>query len=305
MTVLCKYSVSTVIWRFTDGKAGHDAQTRGLVQALQQRVDASVFDIPVARQLDGFLCWLTGRFPPGRALPAPDLLIGAGHTTHWHMLAARRCRGGRIVVLMKPSLPLSWFDLCLVPKHDGQLQASNVLRTEGVLNAIQRGFDHDDETGLVVLGGPSRHYCWHSEQLLAQLERLVRERPLKTWLLTSSRRTPAALVQRLAERPEFNYVPYPAADSRWLSEKLAQAGEVWISEDSISMIYEALTSGARVGLLQVERFKRNRLTRAVDSLVERGWVGAPGCWQPAAGPEQPFNEAEHCADWIKQQWLDH
>ena len=86
---------------------------------------------------------------------------------------------------------------------------------------------------------------------------------------------------------------------------MAVAGEVWVSEDSVSMIYEALTAGARVGLLKVERFKKNRLTRAVDALVEKGWAGAPGCWQPAAGPDLPLNEAERCAEWIRKQWLDH
>jgi mitochondrial fission protein ELM1 len=296
--------VSTVIWRFTDGKAGHDRQSQGLVRALQQRVDTSVFHIAVEQQAGGFRYWLSRRYPAGSDLPAPDLLLGAGHTTHWHMLAARRCRGGRIIVLMKPSLPLSWFDLCLVPEHDGPLRGSNVLPTVGVLNDIQPGSGHDNDTGLIVLGGPSRHFHWNSDQILLQLAELVKERPVKKWLLTTSRRTPQALVQSLAGKQAIECVPFSAGANAWLPAALAKAGEVWVSEDSVSMICEALTAGAKVGLLKVQHHKNSRVGRAVDALVDSGWVGSPGRWQPAAGLQQPLNEAARCADWIKQQWLD-
>jgi signal peptidase I len=86
-------------------------------------------------------------------------------------------------------------------------------------------------------------------------------------------------------------------------EVVIEAGEVWVSEDSVSMLYEALSSGARVGVLAVRRGAANRITAAVDALVERGWLGRPGHWQPGAGPERPLNEAGRCAAWVRQRWL--
>ena len=56
----------------------------------------------------------------------------------------------------------------------------------------------------------------------------------------------------------------------WLQRRFADVTEVWTSEDSISMIYEALTAGAPLGLLKLRRGKANRITAAVDALVERG-----------------------------------
>ena len=295
--------MTTIVWRFTDGKAGHDAQSQGLLRALQERVPVSAYNIPVKQSGSGFWPWLSGSYPYGARLPVPDLLIGAGHATHWSLLAARRRWGGRTIVLMKPSLPLSWFDLCLVPEHDGTLQAVNVLSTLGSLNSIQPCPGRDAGTGLIILGGPSRHYRWDNEEILTQLERLVGERPLKKWWLTTSRRTPESMRRRLLDRAEFQCVPYASTDSDWLSARLSEAGEVWVSEDSVSMIYETLTAGAQLGLLKVQRGKENRITSAVDALVERGWVGAPGQWRLAAGPGQVLNEAARCADWIKDQWL--
>jgi len=291
------------LWRFVDGKAGHDAQSRGLAAALQERLALDVFDIPVEKAGSGLRWWLTARYEPGRELPAPDLLLGAGHATHWHLLAARRCRGGRAVVLMKPTLPLACFDLCLVPQHDGRFAAPNVLSTRGVLNSITAGGAHDADTGLVLLGGPSRHYHWDDDAILSQLGRLVQQRPLKRWMLGTSPRTPARLLQVLDERYGMEITPWESAPRNWLADSLAAAGEAWVSEDSVSMVYEALTAGARVGLLQVPRRRANRVTAGVDALVQDQWVAAPGSRQLVAGPPQPLNEAQRCADWIRVHWL--
>jgi mitochondrial fission protein ELM1 len=206
---------------------------------------------------------------------------------------------------MKPSLPRAWFDLCIVPEHDGAGPLQNQLVTRGVLNTIRPGGEHSDEVGLAVIGGPSRHYQWDDDALVRQLEQLVRVRPKRRWWLTSSRRTPVTLPGRLAdELPGMEFVPFPKASADWLAKRLAEAGEVWVTEDSVSMIYEALSSGARVGLLEVPRQRSSRVTQGVDRLIREGWVGAPGKVQLAEGPGQVLNEAGRCAQWINEQWLN-
>jgi mitochondrial fission protein ELM1 len=296
--------VAIVVWRFSDGKAGHDSQSRGLVGALSERVSLSCCDIDVAHAGNAVRWWLRGRYPPGESFPAPDLLIGAGHATHFHLLAARRSRGGRSVVLMKPSLPGRWFDLCLVPQHDRAPPRANLVTTCGTLNAVRRGGRHAADTGLIVLGGPSRHVRWDDAHVLGQVEQLCRQRPKSRWLLTTSRRTPARLTGTLRTLNEVVFEPFDATRPEWLPAHMARAGEVWVTRDSVSMVYEALGSGARVGLLDVPaRGADSRVAAGVDALVERGWVAAPGQWQLAPGPDQPLDEAARCADWIMEQWL--
>jgi mitochondrial fission protein ELM1 len=207
------------------------------------------------------------------------------------------------VVLMKPSLPCAWFDLCLVPDHDAAAPAANLLTTRGVLNDIRPATGHDSDTGLIVIGGPSRHVRWNTGVVLAQVEQLQRQRPKRRWWLITSRRTPEALVARLGESAgRISPVAGTAPDG--LPARLAQAGEVWVTRDSVSMIYEALSAGARVGLLDVPPRGRNRVTAAVDRLIDAGWVTAPGHWRTLApGPGTPLNEAARCADWMVREWL--
>ena len=126
-----------VVWRFSDGKPGHDNQSLGLADALQRRLSVALYEVPVLPRQSAWLEWLSGRFPPGRLLPDPWLFIGAGHATQIPMLAARRARGGRAVVLMAPVLPGRLFDLCVIPEHDRPRSAANVIETCGALNRVQ------------------------------------------------------------------------------------------------------------------------------------------------------------------------
>jgi mitochondrial fission protein ELM1 len=288
-----------VLWRFSDGKPGHDAQSLGLVQALQARCEIEVHELPVAKRFTALGAWLTGRYPAGRTLPRPDLLLGAGHATHGQLLAARRACGGRAVVLMQPSLPNALFDLCLIPEHDHPRSAANVLVTTGVLNTQQASRNPSGDYGLILLGGPSPHYRWKDHKLLAQIDALLAARPQLDWRVLGSRRTPQSFMTLLAERKGVMLLP---PDSP-VSGTLAAAAEVRVSEDSVSMVYESLTRGTPTGLLAVTRRAASRVTAGVDALVARGWVAAPGDWQTPPVPP-PLDEAGRCADWIVEQWLN-
>jgi hypothetical protein len=87
-----------VIWRLSDGKPGHEKQTQGLARALLKNRDCVCHTLPAPASLPSLAYWLTGRFPPGRALPSPDIILAAGHATHFALLAARRARGGEAVL---------------------------------------------------------------------------------------------------------------------------------------------------------------------------------------------------------------
>lgn len=302
-----------VIWRFSDGKPGHEAQTQGLINALAQRRQLQVHELSVHDYRRGLLDLVQKRFAPGTALPAPALLIGAGHATHWPLLAARRARGGRIIVLMKPSLPRSWFDLCIIPQHDSVPAGDKVFITQGPLNTLSTktrtaGNTADASQGLFLIGGPSSHYAWSEPDMLQQIQQVVRATPSVNWLLTTSRRTPATFLAALQANPARNLelIPHSATAPGWVARQLAQVAQVWVSEDSMSMIFEALTAGAGVGLLQVPAKRLSRITRYSASLIDAAYVTAFAAWQPGSllpAPAQPFNEAQRCARWLDEQWL--
>jgi len=288
-----------VVWRFIDGKAGHEAQSQGLLEALQRKVALEVHEVQVAQVHRAAWQWLLGRFPCGRDLPAPDWIIGAGHRTHLPMLAARRARGGQIVVLMRPSLPLACFDWAVVPEHDRPGVAHNLIVTQGVLNTVCRAEQASSAKGLFLLGGPSKHYRWDDAAMVEQVRRIVAQQPEVEWVLTTSRRTPALTLQGVQslQLENLTVVPVEATAPGWVRSRLQECGRVWVSEDSISMIFEALTAGAQVGLLDVPaNGKHSRVQAAVQKLKADGRVSV-GQGEPIVNPAlPPLAEADRVAD---------
>jgi hypothetical protein len=295
-----------VVWAFTDGKAGHENQTRGLLAALARRqpVDARWINVPAYASVLSSL--MTRRFLPGVGLPPPDLLLGAGHRTHLPLLAARRAHGGRTIVLMKPSLPRAWFDLCVIPEHDG-VTGANVLTTRGALNPVEPG-EKDARAGLILIGGPSRHHGWNENDILSQVETIVAREQDVDWQLTTSRRTPSATTARLRALTFRNLTVVPVSETGpgWLAERLAGAAQVWVTEDSVSMLYEALTANAATGVLGVPAKRESRIARGIDALKRDGLVTGFADWQHGRkldAPAAPFNEAARVAAWIGDKWL--
>lgn len=300
-----------VIWRFVDGVHGHDNQSAGLVAALRERADFEVFEPARAARLPALLYWAAGRYPPGAVLPAPDLLIGAGHSTHLSLLAARRARGGRIVMLMKPSLPCRWFDLNLIPEHDAVRDCGNVITTRGVINRIRPAPVKDRALGLFLIGGPSRHHDWQNEHMMDQVRSVVSHFPNHHWELTTSRRTPSGWLDYLRQHLEPGLLrrltlhDWRELEPDWLVRRLPLADTAWVSEDSVSMVYEALTAGAAVGLLDVPAKGRNRVSRGAQSLLQNEQVVRYADWltgKKLIPMREPLDEAGRCAEAILARW---
>lgn len=293
-----------MIWRFIDGRPGHDNQSLGLVNALSEILPVASFDVAVTSLHTGMLNFLFRRYPNPDNFPAPDLLLGAGHATHWPMLVARRATGGRAIVLMKPSLPAGWFDAAVVPRHDQPPVNRKIFHSLGVLNTVRPAKQRQADAALVMLGGISDDYDWQSQGILEQVNTLIRQRPGRQWTVASSPRTPPAVLERLAESHAVRTVRHDRCEPGWLSRHLAQAAEAWVTEDSVSMLYEALSSGARVGVIKVPRIRQGRVAAGVDALVAEGRIPLPGSYQLTPADAEPLQEARRCADWIRQQCLD-
>ena len=295
------------VWRFVDGKPGHENQSSGLVEAMARLADLQVRDVPVTPGWRRLLDWLLGRCAvPACGAERPDFLIGAGHATHLSMLACRRACGGRIVVLMKPSLPLHWFDLCIVTAHDQVPPSSRVLVSQGVLNRVVRGDKPGDAHALVLLGGPSAEYGWDEEQLVAQVQ-AVTAQGQQAWTVAGSRRTPDATLHRLRtllEPAGTQVLAFEQTRSGWLSSQLQKARLVWVTEDSVSMVYEALTAHAACGLLRVPVRQSGRVHSGVEALVARGLVTPYESWSRGLSlqpPQVSFNEAARSARWLLER----
>ncbi|WP_457572855.1 mitochondrial fission ELM1 family protein [Desulfolithobacter sp.] len=307
------------ITAFVDGRPGHEKQTRGIVNALARLTDVAVEYVPVGRRGIGreLANWLRLLHIP---LPDPnrpvarkcDLVIGTGSATHIPMLLLKRRSGARAVTCMAPDLLLRRaMDLCFVPRHDGLAADANIFLTTGPPGTAIAGHHHDPGRGLILIGGvDEKSHYWDSFDIIQMVETLIQKYPSFSWTISSSPRTDLQTVDFLARIAENhdNVVFYRVEDTPagWIEEAYQQHGTVWVTADSMSMVYEALSASCRVGILPV-RWKKHqsKFRNSIDYLVAEQLVQTyediltDG---EVVARSSHLDEASRCAKEILRRW---
>ena len=247
-----------VLWVFSDGRKGHEKQTNGLVQALESSVKVSIETCRIA--VGTSLKKLSD-------LPKPTLILGTGNATHLPMLLSKLLFGAPCVVLMKPSLPTIFFDLVLVPQHDRCTNFGNVHTTKGVLCPIP-SVRSDPRLGVILLGGTSRHFHWNTELVLSTVVEVCTASSQKQWTICDSPRSPSNLLNRLANIPNAITRQWRTTSESFITELLSTSSETWVTCDSVTMLYEALNTGAPVGIIEMpSKRKVSKLARGIQELA--------------------------------------
>lgn len=295
----------------SDGKQGHLNQSLGLAQALTAKAGGAVETV----DLQGLsLLGKIRKVVSGASTPAPDLFIAAGHGTHIPLICARQHFKTRAVLCMKPTLPCSLFDLCLIPRHDLRADRdytdTNIFPTQGALHPMRPDFSTPKDITLILIGGPSRDFDWDDESILNQLSDISIHTPGNI-VLTTSRRTPEGFAEKIRTAvPEITVVPVEETPPGWVARHLARAAGAWVSQDSVSMVYEALGSGAPVGILSVPRrhgARKSRILAGLEMLEREGLVTEYGEWKSRgfhlAAHGAPLLEADRAADHILSRFF--
>lgn len=198
---------------------------------------------------------------------------------------------------MKPSLPRFLFDLCIIPQHDHPDEENEkIIISRGALNRVVSA-SKPKQNGLILIGGTSHHHGWDQETLKSCLNEILTYSACD-WSITDSRRTPNGFLDEM-NHPRLTIYPHQRTDHQWLKAQMAQAAEVWVTEDSVSMIFEAASSGAKVGLLPMKALKKNgKIEKAIDDLATNGHITRFIDWQITHAlslPPYPLQEAARCA----------
>ena len=298
-----------VVWRFVDGKPGHEKQSAGLLQGIEALHPIEVYDIDVRFKA---LLWRQVRRYLLRSLPdlpAPDLLLGVGHRTHLPLLIARLACGGRSVVLMKPTLPHHWFDLLFVPQHDRVRPKPNLVETRGVICPASES-EKVRGSGLILLGGTSPHFEWSNREIGTQVAAIVREAPEVKWQVCDSRRTPPGLSEYLPEAANLTFRHWKSIPADFLEKALPTTELVWVSADSASMLYESLSAGAWVGIMALEprsSARGNKHARGLNELIAAGYVSSSATgFRLVAMVDSPgfVPENRRCAEIVVERLLN-
>ena len=303
-------SVRTV-WALTTGEAGKVSQAEGLAEALGWPFESMVVRprrpwswSPAHRQPPGLL-----RYGVEQSLPQlwPDLLISCGRRSVPVAAAVRRAAGGRTfaVHIQNPRTPLPCFDLIVPLEHDG-LAGPNVVATRAALHRItpemlaSAGAEWQERLGnlniAVLLGGRSRSYRFTQETIdemargLASLDGEI--------AVTASRRTGPGVVDVLKTRVPRAWFWDGTGPNPYLG-MLALARHVVVTEDSVSMISEAISTGKPVYVAKMAGGSR-RLAQFHASLAEDGIVrhfdGRLAQWR-----YEPVNETPRIAAEVRRR----
>lgn len=262
----------------SDGKAGHRSQALGLYKAIQRIYlhEVTFQEVPIQQ-----LSWWSlgcGRLTHQLKLlkSTPAYIVGVGSHTQSRVLALGKIYPkAKTIILMKANFPLSWFDHVIVPEHDGLPEQGNVLVTKGALNPILNQGLHQPNRVLIALGGSSKRHAWNESKVLAAIQQITQHNTDCEIVLTTSRRTPKEFLNRLKTQTysqNLQIFPVEETPQGWIFEEMQKAQAVWVTEDSVSMMYEALTAGCQVGIIAIDRLKQDRITRSVDQLMAQALV---------------------------------
>ncbi|WP_299772744.1 ELM1/GtrOC1 family putative glycosyltransferase [uncultured Pseudoteredinibacter sp.] len=305
----------------SDGKPGHLNQSLGLQAALERSLPKQLAcSCSIQPPLSPFQNLGLGfGSKPADWPEQADIVIGAGHASHLTILAASKYYGAKSVVLMKPSLPRTLFDFCVVPQHDGLEEKGNTLLSLGALNPVYYQ-GQKKRLKMILLGGPSKHFEWLEEDLLGQLKDILSEAgpdKAEPWMILTSRRTPESFkkaLQNLLSNGVGNgglaaatvkLIHPDDVPSGWLAEQLPMASLCWVSPDSVSMVYEALTAEAQVAIFDMPvNLPVSRVAKGVQELSEQARVDNYPAWSERGKGELKANsEAFNQADKIARKLL--
>jgi len=309
-----------VCWVVTEGIAGTENQCIGVAEALG--IAPVVKRVKLRFPWKQLSPWL--RLGHDKALtpdsdpiapPWPDLALVSGRKAVGVGLDIKRRSGGKtlLVQIQDPKLPARLFDLVVAPQHD-DMHGDNVLVTTAGLHRVtpaKLAAARAEWAGklaalpaprvAVMIGGNSRAHrmtAAAAEKLAAGLQKLAAEGA--GLMITASRRTGEANAALLrAKITGKNVFFWDGQGENPYFAFLALADYIIVTEDSVSMASEAISTGKPVYIAALEGGAR-RLDHFHRLLRQQGYTrpftGTLETWS-----YDPPRDTEKVAAWIAQK----
>jgi hypothetical protein len=223
------------------------------------------------------------------------------------------------------------FDFAIVPEYDYPLDLSNILTTVGAPNLIVREElggvaasllrqfpPQSDRRWGVLIGGDDANYRITADWVQKRLGKVFHEahRSNVDLYIATSRRTSRDAensIRRLAANSDrVRFLLIASADPlNPVPAILGACDEVFVTDDSISMVSEAATAGHRVVLLRTERVGavKRKLQKFTSALVTVGLLPKKTLWGIPRF-DQGFRSFEKMGlliefkDWMKERRRD-
>lgn len=266
----------------SDGKPGHVNQSIAFARLLD--MPYTIVRVRFRNRLCKVLSYLFDRvgllvkilFYVDGDLPDCCTVVSAGSDTYYANKVISKAMNSRSVAIMLPRSYRYDFDLIIAQEHDQPPFRDNLLMVPVNLSFPEpKGLVSKPENKLcvsIIIGGPSRHYHMDINILDQKLQQIYKIFPDADFMATTSRRTPKE-VEALVDNGPFRYrVIASREDVNPIPDFLAISDFVFVTEDSTSMISEAVSYGkACVEVLPLQKTgKAGKVTRMLDGLQKKG-----------------------------------
>ena len=290
----------------TDGKAGHENQSKAFARALgcEFDLDEIHFKSKLAKALSYLLDWLGVLNTNLTDLTDSKkrdyvAVIGTGSGTFYAAKAVAKKLGVKCGVVLYPrGYDVRSFDCVLAPAFDRPKAAANVIEIPANLVANDEAFyskgieDFKAHYGkcsnggmfecsnaqAVIIGGPNKCSTMTPEWMKAQLDAIFNSKPQTSNLkpefwVTTSRRTPPD-VEAVVDSYPWNYkLLYSKDHFNPIPAFVKLAKKLYVTAESTGMLSEACTFGsAEVVALDNLNPGPHKFRRFVDDLRKGGYV---------------------------------
>ena len=284
----------------TDGKAGHENQSRALARAVgaEPEVVGIAFRNRFCKALSylfdhlGIRTLALYRIKPGAkelAAGGYAAVIGTGSGCFYAAKTIARRLGVKCGVVLYPrGYRLDDFDVILAPTFDRPSTALNILQVPGNLVVSDAAFYEDKAKEFlakfpqcggdgarvaVIIGGPNKCATMEADWMRRQLRRIFAENEGAQFWVTTSRRTPPAVNALLGEFDWDYKLCYSSDHYNPIPAFVKLATRIYVTAESTGMMSEVCTFGtAEVKAIDDLKPGRHKYRRYLECLRLENFV---------------------------------
>ncbi len=279
-------------WIVTEAKAGMISQALGIAEAIGFKkivtkracynLPWSLFPANFGLNSPRFLSKISDSISP----PWPDVLITCGRQALGVSLYIRKQSKGKTFTIctQDPRINLKYFDLVIPMEHDN-VSGSNVIVSKMTPHKVTQAkldegkklhksfFLQKKKPYLVVLiGGSSNRYKMKTaecQNIIMQLQSILTNSK-GSLFITPSRRTPAELIKMIEDKFGNNdriLIIDPTKNNPYFG-LLGMADCIFVTDDSVSMVSEACSTGKKVYILPLLNHNRGKNKEFASNLAK-------------------------------------
>jgi uncharacterized protein len=286
------------IWALLGEKVGDNNQLLALAEGLGLPFETRPMRYNLGRAvpprfLGATLATLTAASKRWLQPPWPDLVLAIGRRSVPVARWLRNASGGRarLVLVGHPRVDPEHFDLVLTTHQYPVPRKGNVAVLPLAMSRLRDpGTASDDERAwlaplprprlLLALGGPTKYWNLEPGQIAAQARKLAERARQRggSVIAVSSRRTPLSVLDavraELGSRGQIADGVMPR-----FSLLMADADEIFVTADSVSMLSEAIQTGKPVGMVPISLSAKGRRMIGEDGADPSGRRDLRRIWQ--------------------------